>query len=262
MRRTITSLIITLTTFSVSFGQNFKKDIKEGLYLWSPGLVIQQTSDSLKIVQLRVSKTHWLKVADVLYDSMTKTKLLSTLEPLLDEIRPSDTYRIIKPSKIIDIVEFGGGRFSIIIPTNKGFNSLNFIKRDFGYEMYFSNHEVKSNRIKESIKRDTVTYFKLYAFTLDDLRNLKALKHFNNMNPTETEALATAFQECTERNVKLFDRDQTFGIAFDEVDPMGIIGTRELLIKSLLERGYYPLIDSNDPDFIFDKIKPFLKRKR
>ncbi|MCZ8215840.1 MAG: hypothetical protein O9262_06340 [Cyclobacteriaceae bacterium] len=260
MKRTITVLIITLITSSVLFGQNFKRDIKEGLYVWSPGFVIQQNSDSFKIVQLRVSKTHFLKAADVLYDSITKSKLLSTLEPLLDEIRPSDTYRIIKPSKIIDIVEFGKDRFSIIVPTDKGFNSVNFIKRDFGYEMYFSNHEVKSNRIKQSIKRDTVTYFKLYAFTLDDLRNLKALKNFDNMNPTETEALATAFQECAERNVKLFDRNKNFRMVFD--DPMGIIGGRELLIKSLIEIRYCPLIDSNDPDFIFEKMKPFLKRKR
>lgn len=260
MRRTITALIITLTTSSVLFGQNFKTDIKKGLYLWSPGLVIQQTSDSLKIVQLRVSKTHLLKVADVLYDSMTKVKLLSTSEPLLDEIRPSDTYRIIKPSKIKDIVEFGRRRFSIIVPTDKGFNTINFIKRDFGYEVYFSNHEGKGNRIKESIKRDTVTYFKMYAFTLDDLRNLKALKNFDNMSQTETEALATAVQECAEENVKLFDRNKNFRMIFD--DPMGIIGGRELLIKSLLELRYYPLIDANDTDIIFDKMKPFLKRKR
>ncbi len=254
MRRTITALIITLTTSSVLFGQNFKRDIKEGLYLWSPGLVIQQTSDSLKIVQLRESKTHLLKVADVLYDSLTKAKLLSTSEPLLDEIRPSDTYRI------KDIVEFGRGRFSIIVPTDKGFNTVNLIKRDFGYEIYFSNHEVKSNRIKESIKRDTVTYFKLYAFTLDDLRNLKALKNFDNMNPTETEALATAVQKCAEENVKLFDRNKNFRMVFD--DPMGIIGGRELLIKSLLELRYYPLIGPYDLDLIFDKLEPFLKPKR
>jgi hypothetical protein len=260
LTRAIITLILTLTVFCVSFGQNFKKDIKGGLYLWSLGLVIQQTTDSLKIVQLRVSKSHFYKVADVVNDSITKEKMLPESDPMWATIKPADTYRLIRPSKIVDILELSKSRFSIIFAAEKGFNSANFIKRDFGYEMYFSNHDVTRKKVKESIKRDTATYFMLYAFTLDDLRNLKAFKNFNNMNPTETEALATAVQECAEKNVKLFDRNKNFGILFD--DPMGIIAGRELLIKSLLELRYYPLIDSNDPDFIFDKMKPFLKRKR
>ena len=262
MRQTIITLTLTIAAFSVSIGQNFKKDIEGGLYLWSSGLVIQQTTDSLKIIQIRVSKSHLYRVIDVVSDSATKQKMLPESDPMWATIKLADTYRLIKPSKILDILELSKSRFSIIFAAEKGFTSANFIKRDFGYEMYFSNHDVRRKKVKESIRRDTVTYFMLYAFTLDDLRNVKALKHFNNMNSTETEALATAFQECAEQNVKLFDRDQTFGIAFNEVDPMGIIRTRELLIKSLLERGNYPLIDSNDPDFIFDKIEPFLKRKR
>lgn len=261
MRRTIITLTLTLIAFSVSIGQNFKKDIKDGLYLWSSGLVIQQTTDSLKIIQLRVSKSHLYKVADVVSDSITKEKMLSETDPMWERIKPADTYRLIKPSKIVDILELSKSRFSIIFVAEKGFTSANFVKRNSGYEMYFSNHDVTIKKVKESIRRDTVTYFMLYAFTLDDLRNLKALKKFDNMNPTETEALATAVQECAEKNVKLFDRkSKNFGMVFD--DPMGIIGGRELLIKSLLELGYQPLIDSNDPDLIFDKLKPFLKGKR
>lgn len=175
-----------------------------------------------------------------------------------NEIKPVD--RLIENIKPTYISETGKSRCSIVYPSKGGFMSVNFIKRHFGYEMHFSEHKVEMKKALETVKRDTVTYFMLYAFTLDDLRNLKGLKNFNNMNPTETEALATAVQECAEQNIKLFDRNENFGIAFD--DPIGIIGGRELLIKSLLELGYYPLIDSNDTDFIFDKIKPFLNGKR
>jgi hypothetical protein len=224
-------------------------------------MVIQQTSDSLTIIHLRASKSHLYKVADIVYDSMVKTKLSSKSDSMWDKIRPNDIY-IIKPIKILDIVEFSDYRFSIIVPTANGFNSINFIKRDFGYEVHFSNHLVRKNRIKESVKRDTVTYFKLYAFTLGDLGNLNNLKTFNNINQTELEALATEYQNCINRNIKLVKTSKVFGLSLNEMDNFGIIAGRELIIKSLLELKLNPLISPYDPDLIYEKLKPILRLKR
>ena len=257
MKRTIITLSLTLTTLG-ALGQDFKKDIKDGLYIWSVGLVIQLDSDTLKTFKIIQSKPHFYRVSNVVSDSIAKLKLPKETDPIWNEIKPVD--RIIEPTKPTYVAETGKSRYSIMYPSKHGFMSVNFIKREFGYEMHFSEHNVKKKKAVNAVKRDTVTYFMLCAFTLDDLRNLKMLKDFNNMNSTETEALATAVQECAEKNVKLFDRNKNFGMVFD--DPMGIIGGRELLIKSLLELRYCPLIDSNDPDFIFDKMKPYLKRKR
>jgi hypothetical protein len=260
LRRTIITLTLTLTVFSVSFGQNFKKDIKDGLYIWCAGLVIQLDTDTLRTFKTAQSKSHFYKVADITFDSAAKRTMPKEADLIWNEIKPLD--RLIEPTKPAYVSETGKSKYSIIYPDKSGFMSVNFIKRQFGYEMHFSKHNVKMKKAIESVKRDTATYFMVFAFTLDDLKNLKMLRDFNDMNPTETEALATVLQECGEKNLKLFEGNKTFGIALDGLDSYGIIEARELIIKSLVELKYCPLIDSNDPDLIFDKLKPFLKRKR
>lgn len=50
--------------------------------------------------------------------------------------------------------------------------------------------------------------------------------------------------------------NKTFGIAIDGLESYGIIEGRELIIKSLIELKYNPLIGSIDPDLIFEKLKP------
>jgi hypothetical protein len=196
LRRIITTLTLTLTVFSISLGQNFKKDIKDGLYLWSSGLVIQQISDTLRIFKLMESKRHYYKVADAVPDSH---KLYGESHPIPSESYPiSDTHKptdiLIKAPRITDIIELNVSRFSIIFPEEKGFNSANFIKCDFGYEMYLSNHDIKRKEVKESIIQDTTSYFKIYAFTLTDLRNLGQLKNFSDIDQTDFEALLNSMQ--------------------------------------------------------------------
>jgi hypothetical protein len=264
LRQTIITLTLTLTAASISFGQNFNKDIKHGLYLWSSGLVIQQISDTLKIFKLMESKRHYYKVANAVPDSY---KLFGASQPIPIELYPiSDTHKptdiLIKATKITDIIESGKSRFSIIFPNKEGFYSANFIKCDFGYEMNFSRHQVKKKAVIASVKRDTAVYFKLYAFTLDDLSNLKKLKDFNDIDEAESDALATVYQNCIDKNVKLMEGNKTFGIAFDGLESYGIVEGRELIIKSLIEQKYNPLIAPNDFDLIYEKLKPRLKPKR
>lgn len=261
MRQIIITLTLTLTTLSTLVAQNFKKEIKDGLYLWSSGTVIQQTSDSLKLFHLRSSKSHLYKVADIVYDSTAKTIMLSESDPRWDKLRPNDIY-LFKPIKILDIVELDNHRFSIIVPDGNGFNSINFIKRDFGYEVHSSNHSVNKNEIRESVKRDTATYFKIYAFTLRDLKTLEKLRTFNDLNQTELEALATVYQNCVKRNIKLVKAGKLFGQSLKETDNMGIIAGRELIIKSLVEFPLNPLISPYDPDLIYKKLEPLLRLKR
>lgn len=223
--------------------------------------MIQQSSDSLTIIHLRASKPHLYKVADIVYDSTAKAKMIPESDPMWDKIRPNDIY-IIKPSKILDIVELSNHSFSIIVSAANGFNSINFIKRDFGYEVHSSNHSVKRNRIRESVKQDTATYFKIYAFTLGDLRNLKKLKTFNNINQNELETLATVYQNCIKNNIKLVETSKFFGQSLNEIDNFGIIAGRELIIKSLLDLRINPLISPYDPDMIYKKLEPILRSKR
>lgn len=151
MRQTIIILTVTLTAFSVSFGQNFKREIKDGLYLWSGGLVIQEISDTLRIFKLMESKQHYYRVASVVSDSH---KLFGEQQPIPRELYPiPDTHRpsdiIVKATKITDIIEFGESRFSIIFPNKEGFYSANFTKRGFGYEMNFSKYDVEKKKVFE-----------------------------------------------------------------------------------------------------------------
>jgi hypothetical protein len=116
--------------------------------------------------------------------------------------------------------------------------------------------------VSTSVKKDTTAYFKLYAFTLDDLDNVKKLKDFNDINETELEALATVYQNCIDKSVKLIEGNKTFGIAIDGLESYGTIEGREVIIKSLIELKYNPLIGANGPDLVFEKLKPRLKSKR
>lgn len=209
------------------------------------------------------SKQHYYSVASVVPDSY---KLLGSEHPIPresfpipDPRRPYD--RIIKATKITDIVESGDSKYSVIFPNKEGFYAVNFTKRDYGYEMNFSRYDVKKKMISAAVKKDTTTYFKLYAFTLDDLSNVRKLKDFADINETEVEALATVYQNCIDKNIKLIEGNKTFGMAIDGLDSYGVIEGREFIIKSLIELKYNPLIGVNDPDMIFERLRPKLKLK-
>jgi hypothetical protein len=245
LRRTIITLTITLATISILFGQNFKKDIKEGVYLWSSGLVIQESEDTLKIIKLIGSKNHLYKVANVVRDSIARSKMIPESDPMWDRIKPTDSYVFIKPSKIIDIIEFSKSRFAIIFHGDKGFNSANFIKRNFGYEMYFSSHDTKRRKVIESINNDTATYFMSYAFTLTDLKTLKQRKSPIELNQSDWETLWRTVESSFAKYYKLMKPNTAFGIKIDGYESNGIIEGREIILKGLLEQGYNPL---EDPD--------------
>jgi hypothetical protein len=245
-------------------GQNFKKELGDGLYLWSAGLVIQEISDTLRIFKLMESKQHYYRVASVVPDSYklfgSEHPIPRESYPILDTHRPSDI--IIKATKITDIIKSGDSRYSIIFPNKEGFYSINFTKRDYGYEMNFSKYDVKKKLVSASVKKDTTTYFKLYVFTLVDLSNVRKLNDFTDINETEVEALATVYQNCIDKNIKLIKGNKTFGVAIDGLESYGTIEGREFIIKSLIELKYNPLIGANDPDLIFEKLKPKLRPKR
>lgn len=169
---------------------------------------------------------------------------------------------IVKATKITDIIKSGKSRFSIIFPNKEGFYSVNFTKQNFGYEVNFSKHDVKEKAVFASVKNDTTIYFKVYAFTLDDLSTVRKLKDFKDINETELDALATVYQKCIDRNIRLIKGNRTFGIAIDGLESYGTIEGRELIIKSLVELKYNPLIGANDPDLFFEKLKPKLRHKR
>lgn len=261
MRQAIITLTIALTTFGGSFGQNFKKETKDGLYLWSGGLVIQEVSDTLRIFKLMESKPHYYKVASVVRDSYklfgSKQPIPHESYPLPDTHIPSDI--IIKATKITNIIKSGTSRFSIIFPDKEGFYSANFSRQKFGYEVNLSKHDVKEKVVSASVKMDTTSYFKLYAFTLGDLSKIRKFKTFDGTNETGLEALAAVYQNCIDRNGKLIKGNKTFGIAIDGLESSGIIEGRELIIKSLIELKYNPLIGAYDPDLIFDKLRPKLR---
>jgi len=257
-------LTITLTTFSGSFGQNFKKEIKAGLYLWSGGLVIQEVSDTLRIFKIMESKEHYYRIASVVPDSYKLYGLKQPIPresyPVPDTHKPSDV--VIEATKITDIIRSGKSRFSIIFPSKGGFYSANFTRQSFGYEMNLSKHNVKKKAVSASVKMDTTTYFKLYAFTLGDMSKIRKLKTFDEINETELEALASVYQKYIDENIGLIKGNKTFGIAIDGLKSSGIFEGRELIIKSLIELNYNPLIGENEPDMIFEKLKPKLRPKR
>lgn len=245
-----------LTAFRILFGQNFKKDIQEGLYLWSSGLVIQQSADSLEIIQLRVSKSHFYRVADVVQDSIAKSEMLPESDPMWDMIKASDTYRVIKPCKIVDIIESNKVTFSIIFQWGDGFSSANFIKRDFGYEMYFSSHDAERKKVIESINSDTTTYFKSYAFTLTDLKNLNQRKSPINLNQSDWEALWETIKNSSTKYHKHMKPNEFFGMKIEGYKSYGIVEGRETIVKGLLEQGYNPLVDPDNLFITHDKFNP------
>jgi hypothetical protein len=264
LRKAIITLALALTLSSVSFGQNFKKELKAGLYVWAAGLVIQQISDSVRIFKLMESKQHHYSVASVVPDSYkiwgSEQPIPPASYPIRETHRPFDI--VIKATKIKDIIESGNSRYSIIFPNKDGFYSMNFTKREYGYEMNFSTYDVEKNLVSAAVKKDTATYFTLYAFTLDDLRSVRKLKNFTDIQETEIEVLATVYQNCVNRNVKLIEGNKTFGIAIDGFESYGIIESREFIMKSLIELKYNPLIGANDPDLVLKKLKPFLRPER
>ena len=239
MRRLITTLTLTLTAFSVSFGQNFRKDIESGLYFSSPVWiqVHQLVSDTLKSFKLIESRYHYNKVTMVLYDSVPKRKLY---EPRKSE-RGS--------GKITDILKIDKSQYSIIYTTDKGFNSVNYIKRDIGYEMYFSRHEVKREDLVKSIKHDTTTYLKFCSFTLSDIKKLRKLKNLNDINQTDFESLMAYIDKYKTDYLEKVRKSKTRSL-------YGTVETNEMLVKVLLELKYNPLIMPGDFDRLYKKYRP------
>jgi hypothetical protein len=137
LRRTIITLIITLTVSSVSFGQNFKKDLERGLYSTSPDwiFVLQLVSDSLKGFKLVESRHHYDKVSQVLFDSIPPRQIFKP--------RKSNRDR----GKIGGILKVKDGHFTVVYKIDSGFNTYNFVRRDIGYEMYFADYKVERKKL-------------------------------------------------------------------------------------------------------------------
>jgi hypothetical protein len=163
LRQTIITLTLALTVSSVSFGQNFKRELKDGLYVWSAGLVIQEISDTIRIFKLLESKQHYYRVASAVPDSYrlfgSRQPISRDAFPIPDNHRPYDI--VIKATKITDIIEFGESRYSVIFPNKEGFYSVNFTKREYGYEMNLSRYDVKKKLVSAFVKKDN--YHILYV---------------------------------------------------------------------------------------------------
>ncbi len=191
------------------------------------------------------SKHHFYEVAEVVPDYH---KFFGESQPIPRESYPiSDTdkpkFLLIDATKISDIIKPEKLRFSIILPMESGFYAANFIRREFGYEFYLSKHEVKRDNLKESIKQDTTTYFKLYAFTLSDLRAVGKLKSFYTHSQDDLDILKKSMQYIYSKNETILKNHLTFGIKIEGYEAYGIIESREIMIKSLLEMKYNPIIN-------------------
>jgi hypothetical protein len=238
LRRTIITLTLTLTAFSVSLGQNFKTDIENGLYSSSPDwiFVLQLVSDSLKGIKLTESKHHYDKVTQVLFGFIPKTQIY---EP-----------RKLKPDlgKINDILKVNKNHYSIIYKIDSGFNAYNFVKKEIGYDMYFSTYKVKKKDLVNSILSDTTKYFAFSEFTLTDLKELKKLKNFNDISESEFNELMNSIDKERPKYLRQLANSKTKSL-------YGTIENNEVLVKILLEKKYNPIIRPEDFDRIYKKYR-------
>jgi hypothetical protein len=200
-------------------------------------LVQQLVSDSLKSFKLIESRFHYDKVTMALFDSIPRRKLYGP--------RKSDR----DGRKITDILKINKSNYSIIYSTDKGFNSVNYIKRDVGYEMYYSKHEVKKEDLVKSIKQDTATYLRFFAFTLSDLKKLRNLKNLNDINQADFETLMTYIDKYKADYLERVKKIKTRSL-------YGTIETNEMLVKVLLDLKYNPIIMPGDFDRIYKKYRP------
>jgi len=238
LRRTIITLTFTLVAFSASLGQKFKKDIENGLYSSSPDwiFVLQLVSDSLKGVKLTESKHHYDKVTQVLYGFIPKIQLYE----------PRKSKRDL--GKIHKILKVNRNHHSIIYKIDSGFNAYNFVKKEIGYDMYFSKYKVEEKDLVNSILRDTSNYFAYSEFTLTDLKELKKLKNFNDISESEFNELMNFIDKEKPKYLRQLANSKTKSL-------YGTIENNEVLAKILLEKKYNPIIRPGDFDRIYKKYR-------
>src|SRR5690606_7618205 len=122
----------------------------------------------------------------------------------------------------------------------------NFVRRDIGYEMYFSQHKVDEKEVIKSIHNDTTNYFKFYLFTIDDLKELKKLKDLNKINQSDFMDLPDYFDKNKKQYLEQIKSRSLYGA----------IETNEVLVKLLLELKYNPIIMPGDFEILYKKHKP------
>lgn len=226
--------ITLILTFSVlaSFGQNFQKDIENGLYIRSSGLVCQLSFDTLKVFKLSDSKSHYYEFGKIVFDTLT----IAENHEFWDRKKPSERF-----SYLTNTIQIDKSRFSIVYPTETGFNSINYDRKELGYEMSFSEHNVSRENLKKSIVEDTAQYLTFYAFTSTDLKNIKSLKKFKNITTSEFEDVLTTigkYESLVRNHMNM--KSNSF------LKSNGITEMREVLIKGLIELGFNPLIEDTE----------------
>jgi hypothetical protein len=237
LRQITTILIFKLATASVCIGQDFKKDFVDGLYQPSPdGIIVYQLkSDTLQSFKLTESKFHFERVTKILFDSIPKRRFF--------ELGKNNQKRI----RIADVLKIRKGKHSVILSSDSLFNVFSFIKRDVGYEMYFSKYKVKKEELANTIRRDTTDSFKFHIFNLNDLEKLKKLKNFNDVTENEFNELMNSIESHKTMCLQQLKNNQT---------EYGRLEEHEILIKALLEKKYNPLVRPKDFDKILKKHRP------
>jgi len=183
------------------------------------------------------SRYHYDKVAQVLFDSIPKRQIF----------KPRKSRRDL--GKMDDLLRINKNQYSIIYRIDSGFNTYNFIKKDIGYEMYFSKYKVDKKDLAKSITQDTTDYFTFYAFTLADIKELKKLKDFNSINQTDFDALTDYMEKNKARYVKQLKDSKVKSM-------YGTVETNEILVKVLFALKYNPIIMPGDFDQVYKKYRP------
>ncbi len=230
---------MTLTVSSVSFGQNFKKDLKSGLYSSSPDwiFVLQLVSDSLKGFKLIESRHHYDKVALVLFDSIPTQQIFAPRKAKRDL------------GKIDDILKVKDRHFTVVYEIDSGFNTYNFVRKNIGYEMYFSDYKVEKTQLRKSILGDTTNYFTFYEFTVDDLKELQKLRNLNDISEKEFNDLMAFIEKEKTKYQRQLANSKSKSL-------YGSIESNQILTKILLEKGYNPIIMPGDFDKTYRKYRP------
>ena len=92
-----------------------------------------------------------------------------------------------------DLLRINKNQYSIIYRIDSGFNTYNFIKKDIGYEMYFSKYKVNKKDLAKSITQDTTDYFTFYAFTLANLRFKSLAQQISKSNLLQNERIQKTY---------------------------------------------------------------------